>query len=82
MNENEVKANIKKFLVENLGIDEGVLNYDSPLFGDGDIGLDSIDSLEIISYIDGEYGISMTGVGREHFQTIDSLAAYVVANAQ
>ena len=56
------------------------LGYDTVLFGDG-IGLDSIDSLEIISAIDEEYGVSMTGVGKEHFRNIDALAAYVVANA-
>ncbi len=53
MNESEVKTSIKNFLCSDLGIDEGVLNDDTLLFGDGEIGLDSIDSLEIISFIDG-----------------------------
>ena len=44
--------------------------------------LDSIDSLEIISAIDEEYGVPMTGVGKEHFKNIDALAAYVVAHAE
>lgn len=46
------------------------------LFG-GDIGLDSVDSLEIISGIDDLFGVDMTGVDREHFQTINALASYV-----
>ncbi len=82
MNEQDVKAKIKEFLCSNLGIDETVLEYDTPLFGDGEIGLDSIDSLEIISFIDEEYGVEMTGVGKEHFQNVDSLAAYVLAHAE
>ena len=42
----------------------------------------TIDSLEIISAIDEEYGVPMTGVGKEHFKNIDALAAYVVAHAE
>ncbi|MDY3845763.1 MAG: phosphopantetheine-binding protein [Eubacteriales bacterium] len=80
MNENEVKATIKEMLCDRLGIEPDVLEYDTVLFGDG-IGLDSIDSLEIISAIDEEYGVQMTGVGKEHFRNIDALAAYVMANA-
>ena len=81
MNANEVKAKIKEMLCDRLGIDASALEYDTPLFNDG-IVLDSIDSLEIISAIDEEYGVPMTGVGKEHFQNIDALAAYVVAHAE
>ena len=80
MNELEVKAKIKEMLWDRLGIEPEVLEYDTALFNEG-IGLDSIDSLEIISAIDEEYGVSMTGVGKEHFKNIDALAAYVIANA-
>ena len=45
-----VKAKIKEMLCERLGIEADVLDYDTPLFNEG-IGLDSIDSLEIISLI-------------------------------
>lgn len=81
MNELEVKAKIKELLCDRLGIESDVLEFDTPLFGDG-IGLDSIDSLEIISAIDGEYGVEMTGIAKEHFYNIDALAAYVCAHAE
>ncbi len=80
MNELEVKAKIKEMLCDRLGIEPEALEYDTALFNEG-IGLDSIDSLEIISAIDEEYGVSMTGVGKEHFKNIDALAEYVIANA-
>ncbi len=73
----EMKAGLKKFLCENLGVEEDVLEYDTQLFGDSVIGLDSIDSLEIISYVDSTYGVDMTGVGKEHFFNIDSIAEYI-----
>ncbi len=77
----EFKKQLKEFLCSNLGIEESMLNDDTPLFGDG-IGLDSIDSLEIISFVDSEYGVQMTGVGKEHFYNIDSIAAYVCAHKE
>lgn len=81
MDANAVKAKIKELLCDRLGLEADGLEYDTPLFNDG-IGLDSIDSLEIISAIDEEYGVPMTGVGKEYFQNIDALAAYVVAHAE
>ena len=82
MEANDIKNGLKEFLVNDLGVDGDSLNFDTALFGAGPVGLDSIDSLEIISAIDEEYGVPMTGVGKEHFQNIDALAAYVVAHAE
>ncbi len=79
MNATEVKAKIKDMLCERLGIEPEGLEYDTVLFGEG-IGLDSIDSLEIISAIDEEYGVSMTGADKENFRNIDALAAYVCSH--
>lgn len=63
-------------LAENLRIPEDALEYDSELFGD-DIGLDSIDSIEIIAGIDTLFGVQMTGVAKEHFRSINTLTEYV-----
>ena len=76
MTKNEIAAKIKNMISENLRIPENMLDDDAELFG-GDIGLDSVDSLEIISGIDDLFGVDMTGVDREHFQTINALASYV-----
>ncbi|MCQ2521446.1 MAG: phosphopantetheine-binding protein [Lachnospiraceae bacterium] len=81
MNEKELEIaeNIKGMLSKNLRIPAEELDYEVPLFGDG-IGLDSVDSLEIISCIDASYNVDMTGVDKEHFYNITSLTKYVVAN--
>ncbi|MBQ7187240.1 MAG: acyl carrier protein [Ruminococcus sp.] len=76
----ELKAKLKDFICSTLGVEADVLEYDTELFGDSTIGLDSVDSLEIISFVDGEYGVDMTGVGKEHFVSIDTIAAYIEAN--
>ena len=46
----EIAQKIKTMLVESLRIPEDQLEFDSQLFGE-DIGLDSIDSIEIIAGI-------------------------------
>ncbi|MCR5349733.1 MAG: hypothetical protein K6E20_01940 [Acholeplasmatales bacterium] len=79
MNELEIKEKLKNFMVEDLGVDESILNYDTALFGEG-VGLDSIDSIEMISFIDDNFGVSMTGVAKENFYSIDTLTAYIVNN--
>ena len=76
MTKTEAAEKIKNMISENLRIPENMLDDDAELFG-GDIGLDSVDSLEIISGIDDLFGVDMTGVDREHFQTINALASYV-----
>ena len=76
MTKTEIAEKLKNMISENLRIPENMLDDDAELFG-GDIGLDSVDSLEIISGIDDLFGVDMTGVDREHFQTINALASYV-----
>ena len=81
MNEQELKIaeKIKELLCESLGIEADVLTNEIPLFGDG-IGLDSIDSLEMIAAIDKEFGVSMTGVGKEPFYNVESLAKFSLSH--
>ena len=72
----EIAEKIKNMLVENLRIPADELEYTCELFG-YDIGLDSIDSIEIIAGIDNLFGVQMTGAARENFQTIETLTKYV-----
>lgn len=76
MTSEEVKSKLKEFFMSDLGVDGSVLQYDTPLFGE-EIGLDSVDSLEIISFVDTNFGVSMTGAGKEPFQSIDTIADFI-----
>ena len=80
MNENEIKEAVKNMICTTLGVEADALGYDTALFGDDSIGLDSVDSLEIIAFVDEQYGVDMTGVGKEHFLSIDTITAYIMAN--
>ena len=77
----EVAAKIKDMLVENLRIPAEMLEDDAELFG-GEIGLDSVDSLEIIAGIDDMFGVNMTGVDKTNFRDINSPTNYVMENAE
>lgn len=77
----EIAEKIKNILVENLRIPAEELDYGIELFGDG-IGLDSIDSLEIIAGIDQEFGVQMTGVAKENFYNIEALSKYVMEHME
>ena len=80
---NEIAEKIKGMLVERLRIPEDELEYDSELFGE-DIGLDSIDSIEIIVGIENLFGVDISGAGaiREDFRSIETLAAFVEAHKE
>ena len=77
----EIAEKIKNMLVENLRIPADELEYTSELFGD-DIGLDSIDSIEIIAGIDNLFGVQMTGVAKENFFNIAALSKYVMEHME
>ena len=81
MNIEDVKARVKELLVENLGIDADVLEYDTELFGEL-IDLDSIDSMTIIAVVDDEYGVSMTGADKENFFSVEAIANFIVNHTE
>lgn len=64
------------YFVENLRVPRNVIDYDTPLFGEG-IGLDSVDSLEVIAGIDMLFNVSVFNISHEHFQTIGTLSDYI-----
>ena len=79
----EIADKIKGMLVERLRIPADELEYDSELFGE-DIGLDSIDSIEIIVGIENLFGVDISGAGatREDFRSIETLTAFVEAHKE
>lgn len=79
----EIADKIKAMLVERLRIPEDELEYDSELFGEN-IGLDSIDSIEIIVGIENIFGVDISGAGatKEDFRSIETLAAFVEAHLE
>ena len=75
---------VKKLIIERLKLEEIAvedIDTDAPLFGEG-LGLDSIDALELVIGLEKEYGVSIPDaeVGREVFQSVRTIAQYIVDN--
>jgi len=78
----ELKENIIKFL--NLTITPAEIKDDTGFFGEEGLGLDSIDSLELIVMMDRQYGIKINDPkeGRKALVDINTMANYVVEHRE
>lgn len=77
-----LKNELKGHIIEQLNL-EDVKKEDfvdeAPLFGEGGVGLDSIDALELIVLLEKHYHINVTNPeeGKVVFYSIDSMADYI-----
>ena len=73
-----LKLEIKRLIIEALDLEDTKpedIEDDIPLFGDGGLGLDSIDALELGIALRKKYQVQLeaSGVGnREHFRSVNS----------
>lgn len=81
MDINTIKERIKWFICTCLGFDKDLLNYDTFL-DEGEMILDSIDAIDLISFIDSEYGVNMSNVSSNNFKNIDAIASYIIKNIE
>jgi acyl carrier protein len=72
---------LKRLIIEGLGL-EGVsadmIGDEDPLFG-SDLGLDSVDALELVVVMEKAYGIKIESheVGQNQFASVASLATFL-----
>src|SRR3954471_9502172 len=73
---------IKTILRRDLKLGPDIVIADDMQFFGGDVDLDSLDMLLLVTSIEKEFGIKVPSeaVGREVFQGVGTLAAYVQAN--
>jgi len=81
METTQLKAQLKTQIISFLNLTDltpADIKDDEPLFGDG-LGLDSIDSLELIVLLKKEYGIVIQDPkqGRKVLVDVNSMAAYI-----
>ncbi len=84
LNADALKETLKKQIVQYLNlldIKPEDIRDDEPLFG-GDLGLDSIDSLELVVLLEREYGIKINNPaeGRKILVDVNHMAAYIIAH--
>ncbi|MCP4671178.1 MAG: acyl carrier protein [Desulfobacula sp.] len=82
----QIKEQLKEELIENLSLEdiepEDIKN-DEILFGDDGIGLDSLDAVEIVVFLQRIWGIEIQNMeeGREILVSIDTMANHIYSNA-
>lgn len=82
-----LKHNLKEHIIAELNLEEvkaEEIDDDAPLFGDGGLGLDSIDALELIVLLEKYYSIKVTNPeeGKIIFQSVNSMADYIAQKKQ
>ena len=84
MSNESLKLEFKEHLINYLNLLDTTpeqIDDDEALFG-GDLGLDSIDSVELIVLLDREYGIKIKNPqeGRQILVDVNTIVAYIEAN--
>ena len=80
MEQQELKTELKAHIIQylNLKIQPEEIKDDQPLFGEG-LGLDSIDSIELIVLLDRNYGIKIEDPkdGRKILVDVNTMVDYI-----
>ncbi len=79
-----LKEQIKAMMVENLmlQVTAAEIGNETPLFGPGGLGLDSVDALQLVVALDKSFGLKISdpAAAREILATVDSMARAILLN--
>ena len=87
MKRHELEDEIRRIVLDSVQVDGLTaedIPPDAPLFGDGGVGLDSIDALEIGVALKKKYAVDFktnSSENRERFKTVSSLADFIARSA-
>lgn len=81
----EIIEKLKRQLIDQLNLEDvepGDIDADEPLF-DSELGLDSIDALEIIVMLEREYGLKIESkeAGKKIFYSVKTMAEFISEKA-
>ena len=82
MQRSDLKREIKQLLVAELnltGRDPSSIEDEAPLFGDGGLGLDSLDALQIAMLVEEKFGVRVPegDEARPIFRSVSSLSEFI-----
>lgn len=76
----EIASKVKSIIVDKLGIDAAEVNESSSFTGD--LGADSLDTVELIMEFEKEFNISIPDEAAEKITTVGDAISYIQANAK
>ncbi len=83
----DVKEKLKQVIIKDLALEDvsiESLDDDGPIFGEGGLGLDSLDAVELVVIIQKHFGVQIKDMakGREVFESLNTLAAFIEENME
>ena len=86
MPEPDLRSQIKEMLVENLMLQTPAdqIADDLPLFGQGGLGLDSIDALELVVSMEKTFGVGVANaeVASKALRTVNSIHDHIIEKTE
>ena len=76
----EIASKVKSIIVDKLGVDANEANDASSFTGD--LGADSLDTVELIMEFEKEFNISIPDEAAEKIATVGDAISYIQANAK
>ena len=82
-----IQQKLKQIIIDDLALEDVSIEDiqdDAPLFGDEGLGLDSLDAVELVVVIQKHFGVQIKdmAIGREVFQSFNTLAKYIEENTE
>ena len=74
----EIEAQVKKIVVDHLGIDEAKVTPESKFIDD--LGADSLDTVELVMAFEEKFGIEIPDDAAETIQTVQNAIDFIQSN--
>ena len=72
---NDVEAQVKKIIIDHLGVEESKVKSDSKFIND--LGADSLDTVELVMAFEEKFGIEIPDDAAETIQTVQNAIDYI-----
>jgi acyl carrier protein len=80
MDENQVYEQVKKVVVEQLGVSESEIKRESSFVDD--LGADSLDTVELVMALEEAFGTEIPDEDAEKIKTVGDTVSYVMAHSK